>query len=138
MPIPSGYGDWWVTSVVVWRSTIDYLGHMTAAHYPAIYEEVSLSFVCDITGIDDPSYATAQCTIDYRHEVLHSLSPVVVHVGVTRLDETSFDLTMVLLDQEGTVCGVAKNHYVAWDRGGRGRRSLDELELRALRLHLVA
>ncbi|OUZ11162.1 hypothetical protein BHE97_04735 [Aeromicrobium sp. PE09-221] len=137
MPIPADHARWWSTTMPVWRTSVDVLGHMTAAHYAAIYEEVSMEFFSAITGQEDPSYVNAQTTIDYRREVLHRLSPIEIRVAITRMDDSSFEMTMVLLNREQSVCSMARNHYVAWDRFERGRRSLTASEYRALQEHLA-
>lgn len=137
LSIPSTYRDWWSVTMPVWRTSVDQFGHVTATHYAALFEEVAMEFVCSVLGQEDPSYVTAQQTIDYRAELLHRRTPITVHVAISRLDATSFDVRSVLVDTESTVSSTAKFHDVAWSREARGRRALDASDYVALSDHLA-
>ena len=123
---------WWSTEVQVWWRDFDELGHMTAAAYPAAYEEGVGRFVADRWGESSPAYVTASTTVDYLGEVRRANLPITIHVRADHVGRTSFVLDLELCDALGTRCSVAKTRYVAWDRHGRGPRALGEDERSAL------
>ena len=134
-PLPDGATDtsgWWSTDIHVWWRDFDELGHMTAAAYPAAYEEGVGRFVTDRWGEHSPAYVTAITTIEYRHEVRRANLPVTLHVHPAHVGRSSFVLDLVLSDATGTRCSVAQTRYVAWDRERRGPRPLEETERSAL------
>ena len=134
-PRPDGSTDttgWWSTQLQVWWRDFDELGHMTAAAYPAAYEEGVGRFVTDRWGEHSPAYVTASTAVDYHHEVRRAHLPITIHVRPARVGRSSFVLDLVLDDASGTRCSVAQTSYVAWDRDGRGPRPLDEAERSAL------
>ncbi|QYJ03526.1 thioesterase family protein [Nocardioides panacisoli] len=127
---------WWSTEIQVWWRDFDELGHMTAAAYPAAYEEAVGRFVSERWGETSPAYVTARTSIEYLSEVQRQHQPITVHVGVVRVGVTSFVLDLALSDTAGTRCAAAQTRYVAWDKNTRGPRPLDEAERSAL-LHTV-
>jgi acyl-CoA thioesterase FadM len=132
-PEPSMTTDgWWSTEIQVWWRDFDELGHMTAAAYPAAYEEGVGRFVTDRWGEHSPAYVTASTTIDYHHEVRRAHLPITLHVHAAHVGRTSFILDLVISDARGTRCSVARTRYVAWDRDARGARALGEQERSAL------
>lgn len=123
----------WSTEVQVWWRDFDELGHMTAAAYPAAYEEGVGRFVTDRWGESSPAYVTASTTIEYLKEVRRPSLPITIHVRVGRVGRTSFVLDLTLCDSAGSRCSVATTRYVAWDRDRRGPRPLSDDERSALR-----
>lgn len=124
--------DGWSTEVQVWWRDFDELGHMTAAAYPAAFEEGVGRFVTERWGESSPAYVTARTSIDYLKEVRRPDLPITIHVEVERVGRTSFVLDLVLCDNTGTRCSVAKTRYVGWDRDRRGPRLLSDQERSAL------
>jgi acyl-CoA thioesterase FadM len=122
----------------VWWRDFDELGHMTAAAYPAAYEEGVGRFVADRWGTSSPAYVTASTTIEYLSEVRRPSLPITIYVRVERVGRTSFVLDLVLCDASGTRCSVARTRYVAWDRDRRGPRPLGEDERSALLRPLIS
>jgi acyl-CoA thioesterase FadM len=133
---PDDYATQWPVEHPLPASSIDELGHVTAAFYPVLFEDSAFAFLKAITGESAPDYVVARMLVDYRREVLLERSPVTVYVAVDAVTESSFDLTMVLVDAEGTPCTRAQVHYVAWDRQKRRRRDLEESEFQPLRRQL--
>mgnify|MGYP003333388131 CR=1 FL=1 len=123
---------WWSTQVQVWWRDFDELGHMTAAAYPAAYEEGVGRFMTDRWGVASPAYVTARTTIEYLSEVRRPQQPITVHVHVAHVGASSFVLDLVLSDATGKQCSVAQTRYVAWDTVRRGPRRLAEAERAAL------
>lgn len=122
----------WSTEIHVWWRDFDELGHMTAAAYPAAYEEGVGRFVTEGWKEASPAYVTASTTIDYHHEVRRAHLPITLHVRTAHVGRTSFVLDLMICDATGTRCSVARTRYVAWDRDGRGARSMTEAERAAL------
>jgi acyl-CoA thioesterase FadM len=123
---------WWSTSVQVWWRDFDELGHMTAAAYPAAYEEGVGRFITDRWGVASPAYVTARTTIEYLSEVRRPHQPITIQVRAAHVGTTSFVLDLALCDTTGRRCSVAQTRYVAWDSEARGPRRLTETERAAL------
>lgn len=134
---PADYSLGWSTQVEIPESSIDELGHVTAAHYAELFEESGLRFTRHMWNIENPSYVTAQAHIHYRRELLLSYSPITVYVSPSDFSQSTFDLTMVIVGPGHEPCAVAQNHYVAWDRNGRHRRDLDNAELQAVQTAML-
>jgi acyl-CoA thioester hydrolase len=127
-------GGWWATDVQVWWRDFDELGHMTAAAYPAAYEEGVGRFLAQRWRQPTPDYVVARSTVEYLHEVRRQRQPVTIQVSVEHVGRTSFVVNLVLSDSAGVRCSVAQTHYVAWDPYRRGSRPLTEDERTALTL----
>jgi acyl-CoA thioesterase FadM len=130
LPLPGGAAtpEWWSTRIEVWWRDFDELGHMTAAAYPAAFEEGVGRFVTDRWGSHAPAYVTARTTIDYLHEVRRHRLPITVAVRPDTVGRTSFVLSLVLSDDDGTRCALGQTRYVAWDRELRAPRPLTDDE----------
>jgi len=126
--------DWWSTEIQLWWRDFDELGHLTAAAYPAAYEEAVGRFVTQMWEVPSPAYVTARTNIHYLNEVRPSSRPITIHVRAERAGATSFVLNMVLSDASGRRCSVAQTRYVAWDPQRRGPRPLSADERSALGL----
>ncbi len=122
----------WSPEVQVWWRDFDELGHMTAAAYPAAFEEGVGRFITERWGEHSPAYVTAGTTLDYVREVRRADLPITIGVGVQRVGRASFTLDLVLSDASGTRCCVATTRYVAWDRERRGPRPLAQTERQSL------
>lgn len=134
-PLPSpttSTTGWWSTQIQVWWRDFDELGHMTAAAYPAAYEEGVGRFMTDRWGDPSPAYVTARTTVEYLSEVRRPQQPITIHVDAAHVGASSFVLNLVLADATGEKCSIAQTRYVAWDMEGRGPRRLTEAERAAL------
>lgn len=127
-----GYANGWDKQFDLPTSSIDELGHVTAGFYPQVFEDAAYSFLTSVAQREWPDYVVARMLITYRREVVLQRSPVTVYVAVDSVGHSSFDLTMVLVDIDGTACTQAEVHYVAWDRRTRRRRDLAQHESEAL------
>jgi acyl-CoA thioesterase FadM len=127
--------EWWSTRIQVWWRDFDELGHMTAAAYPAAFEEGVGRFVTERWNTFSPAYVTAKSTIEYLHEVRRHRLPVTLSVLPARVGRTSFVLNLVLRDDKGICCAVGQTRYVAWDREQRGPRPLTDDERGSLLEH---
>jgi acyl-CoA thioesterase FadM len=122
----------WSTELQPWWRDFDELGHMTAAAYPAAYEEGVGRFVTDRWGPSSAAYVTASTSIEYLREVRRASLPITIQVRPAHVGRTSFVLDLVLLDAAGRRCSTARSRYVAWDRERRGPRPLGEDQRSAL------
>ncbi|OUZ11165.1 hypothetical protein BHE97_04750 [Aeromicrobium sp. PE09-221] len=129
---PERYESWWSTSYEVPPSSIDAYGHMTAVHYPTVFEQAATLLLIDIIGPDLPDYVMAALDVSYRHEVLLESSPLRLYLRPTIIGTTTCTLEIVLTDSKGTPCAVAHIRYVAWDRTARTKAPLSESDRAAL------
>lgn len=53
--VPPDFESWWSRSISPWWRDIDYLGHVTAASYASIYEQVFGDFMVDAWQDAEPS-----------------------------------------------------------------------------------
>jgi acyl-CoA thioesterase FadM len=113
---------WWHTVIEPWWRDFDELGHMTAAAYPAAFEEAFGRYLIERWRRTDPSYVVARTVIDYHHEVTRRELPVTIHVQPVRVGRSSASVHLVLEDASGRVCTLAQTRYVAWDMEKRCAR----------------
>ncbi|KAA1427801.1 acyl-CoA thioesterase [Nocardioides antri] len=119
---------WWSTEIQVWWRDFDELGHMTAAAYPAAFEEGVGRFVTERWERPSPAYVTARTSIEYLSEVRRARLPITLHVRPAHIGVTSFVVDLVLSDAGGTRCSAAQTRYVAWDTDRRSSRHLTDDE----------
>ncbi|WP_375001444.1 acyl-CoA thioesterase [Aeromicrobium sp. CTD01-1L150] len=133
---PDNFELWWSTTYAVPPSSIDEYGHMTAVHYPVVFERAASEFLIHALGTRLPDYVTAELSVVYRHEVLLSRSPTRVYVRPTLLGTTTFRLCVILADATGTPCAQADIRYVAWDHESRTKQAMRPEERASLQRHL--
>lgn len=107
---------------------VDYLGHMTAASYPAVYEEAMFRFVRERWPGPDPCYVDASMCVRYLHEVRMASSPMTVALCVVEVGRSSFRVQSTMSDAAGRLCSTAEARYVAWDINARKSRPLTDAE----------
>jgi acyl-CoA thioesterase FadM len=129
---------WWSAEIQLWWRDFDELGHMTAASYPAAYEEAVGRFLVERWQHPAPDYVVARITVEYLKEVRRTAAPITIHVKVEHVGRSSFVVNMILSNAAGLRCSVAQTHYVAWDRGRRGPRAMTANERAALKPPPVA
>ncbi|MEU1517542.1 acyl-CoA thioesterase [Streptomyces sp. NPDC005811] len=122
--VPQGFKDWWSTTVEPWWRDFDYLGHVTAASYAAIYEQAFAEFVAERWHTSEPSYVVARLDITYLREIRPRNTPLRIHVSIGHTGRTSLTAAMVLCDVEGLPRSIARARYCAWDREQRTTRPL--------------
>jgi acyl-CoA thioester hydrolase len=122
----------WATELELRLTDIDYLGHLTAAAYPMLYEEARMLFLGKLWATEKPTYAIVKQTLGYEHEVLLRDGPVTIAIAVTRIGTSSFDLSEVLMNRAGNVCARSAATLVAWDTENRRSRALRVQEREAL------
>jgi len=123
---------WWRTALEPWWRDFDELGHMTAAAYPAAFEEAVGRFIVERWNRADPAYVVAHTTIDYLHEVRHDGLPLLLSLRPSHVGSSSFVLELALTDSSERLCATASTRYVAWDGNARGPRPLTGDERAAL------
>jgi|tagenome__1003787_1003787.scaffolds.fasta_scaffold20990094_9 acyl-CoA thioesterase FadM len=128
----------WSLKCDVPATSIDELDHVTAAFYPRVFEDAAFEFIKSLLRRESADYVVGQMHLLYRREVLLTNAPVTVYVALDDVTDSSWDLSMVLVDLDGATCTVAANHYVAWDRERRCRRLLTTDEASALGDYLGA
>lgn len=131
-PLPD-FSSWWSHTVQPWWRDIDYLGHVTAASYAAIYEEVFGTFIVEVWQNPEPSYVVSKMSISYLREIRLAHTPLNVHVHIDEYGASDISATMVITDKESVPRSLARNHYVSWDREQRRRRPMTANEAAGLR-----
>lgn len=124
---------WWRTTLEPWWRDFDELGHMTAASYPAAFEEAYGRFMIEHWQRTDPSYVVARIAIDYLHEVRRDTLPVTIYVQPVRVGRSAVEVNLVLRDSMDLVCTTAQTRYVAWDKSRRCSRPFTDEERASLR-----
>lgn len=133
---PVDFVTWWSMGYDVPDHSIDEFEHMTATHYPEVFELASESFVHHLMG-HALDYVVAELTVIYRHEIVADQSPVRVYAAMSSVGVSSFSMRSVIVDAGGNACAQADIRYVAWDRESRGKRSLTERERAAFEPVLI-
>lgn len=111
---------------------IDYLGHMTASSFPAVYEEAVFRFIRAAWADPSPCYVDASVDVRYHHEVRLTSSPLNVGLTVVGVGRSSFRIRSVMKDRAGRICSSVETRYVAWDLAARTPRPLTDRERAAL------
>ena len=130
--VPPGFESWWSRDIRPWWRDIDYLGHVTAASYASIYEEVFGGFMVEVWQEPEPSYVVADLSISYLREIRMADVPLTVHAHVDEYGESTISATMLIVGSDAVPRSIARARYVSWDREGRRRRPMTPRQLDGL------
>jgi acyl-CoA thioester hydrolase len=117
---------------------MDMLGHLNQSVYHELLEEGRAALIWDLlrrVGHDRAhgAYVLAHVDLDYHAEVRKDHEEVEVLVRVGDVGTSSFRLRHEIRLPDGTLAASGETVMVAWDPRTRGKRSLTEAELAALR-----
>jgi acyl-CoA thioesterase FadM len=130
--VPPDYESWWSRPISPWWRDIDYLGHVTAASYASIYEEVFGDFMVEAWQDPEPWYVVADLSISYLREIRMADVPLTVYVKVDEHGGSTIAATMVIAGTDSEPRSVARTRYVAWDREQRRKRPMTTTQLDGL------
>ena len=128
-------------------SDVDVYGHVNNVKYLEYYQEARIAFVLSLDPpIFDPRQGSttrqvvARIDVDYKRPILFRPEPYVVETRVTRVGESSYDLSCRIADVEGgeTVYSKAEVKLVAFDLTTQRPRPLDDAQRAALQAVLEA
>jgi acyl-CoA thioester hydrolase len=111
---------------------LDYLGHVTAAEYLAMFEEGRAAWLSVKFDTPYPTYVVARQEIDFDRELRLHEGPVTLAIELVRVGRRSLDIAEWLKGRVGTVHARSRATLVMWDMGKRGSRDLTEEERAAL------
>jgi acyl-CoA thioester hydrolase len=120
-------------------SDVDVYGHVNNVKYFEYYQEARLAFLASLgRDLAEPAegLVVARLDVDYRRPILFRAEPYVVETWVSRVGTSSFGLSSVIGDDDGTVYSRAEATMVAFDRTTQSSRPLVEVE--RVRLEAVA
>ncbi|MCC3313717.1 acyl-CoA thioesterase [Nocardia africana] len=127
----------WYTSIELRRADFDYLGHVSAAAYLALFEEARVRWLAGGAGHTEPSYVVAVQNIEYLREVRLADSPIRVSIRVEDLSTRRFAITEEMHAVDGELHARSRATLVGWDRAERRSRVLSEDELVLIRAAFV-
>ena len=111
-------------------SDVDVFGHVNNVKYFEYYQEARITFLTSLGRSEDPgrfAVVVAKVDVDYKRPILFRTEPYVVESWVTRVGNSSFDVTAEIRDGE-TVLSRSKAVLVSFDLQTQQARSLDDLE----------
>lgn len=130
--VPPDFTSWWSRDIQPWWRDIDPLGHVTAASYASIYEEVFGWFMVEAWQEPEPSYVVADLSIAYLREIRMTDTPLTVHARIHEYGVSTISATMVIVGDDAVPRSIAQARYVSWDREGRRRRPMTPGQLEGL------
>lgn len=111
---------------------LDYLGHVTAAEYLAMFEEGRAAWLSHKFDTPHPTYVVARQEIDFDRELRMHEGPVTLNIQLLRVGTKSLDIAETLESRDGTVHARSRARLVMWNPEARGSRELTEPERAAL------
>jgi acyl-CoA thioester hydrolase len=111
---------------------LDYLGHVTAAEYLAMFEEGRAAWLSVKFDTSMPTYVVARQEIDFKRELRLHEGPVTLTIELLRIGHRSLDIEESLESASGTVHALSRATLVMWDMDTRGSRDFTASERTAL------
>lgn len=111
---------------------LDYLGHVTAAEYLAIFEEARAAWLSQCFNTSFPTYVVARQEIDFERELRMHEGPIMVSIELARIGARSLQVEETLESRGGTVHARSRATLVMWNPEERRSRELTEAERTAL------
>ena len=118
----------WSTVMHLQYRDLDYLGHVTASAYLALFEEARTEWMSPASEGGVPTYVVARQLIDYRRELLIVDGPVTLTIAVERIGKRSVDLQEALMTSSGELRTVSAATLVMWNRDRRRSRPISSAE----------
>jgi acyl-CoA thioester hydrolase len=111
---------------------LDYLGHVTAAEYLAMFEEGRAAWLSHKFETPYPTYVVARQEIDFDRELRMHEGPVVLSIQLVGMGAKSLHISETLESRAGTVHARSRATLVMWDPDTRRSREFTEAERAAL------
>jgi acyl-CoA thioester hydrolase len=122
----------WQRQISLRFRDLDYLGHVTAAEYLAIFEEGRAAWLSERFQIPLPIYVVARQEIDFDREVRLEDGPITVSIYLVRVGISSVQISETLCSRVGAVHARSRATLVMWDVDARSSRELTAAERAAL------
>jgi acyl-CoA thioester hydrolase len=107
----------------------DTLGHVTHAAYPVFLDEARDAVLTATVGpFSEFAWVIAHVSLDYKREIVQGTREVVVRSRIAEVGRTSLTFEQEVLGPDGDVAAACRSVLVAWDRGTRAARPIDERE----------
>jgi acyl-CoA thioester hydrolase len=107
----------------------DALGHITHAAYPVYLDEARDDFLTATVGsFDEFAWVIAHISIDYKHEIRHPATEVVVRTRVADVGRTSLTFEHEVVAPDGGLAATSRAVLVAWDGEARAARPISDGE----------
>lgn len=108
-------------------SDFDALGHITAAAYPVYFDQARDACLSAAVGpfTEWPS-VLVHVSIDYRREITHPATEVVVRSRITGVGRTSVTFEQEVVAPDGAVAATSRSVLVAWDAAARAARAITD------------
>jgi|SRR5579884_17326 len=107
---------------------LDYLGHVTAAQYLAMFEEARAAWLSVRFDTPYPTYVVARQEIDFDRELRMHDGPVTVTIELVRIGARSLDISERLESRDATLHARSRATLVLWNARTRRSRDLTEPE----------
>jgi acyl-CoA thioester hydrolase len=124
----------WQREISLRFRDLDYLGHVTAAEYLAIFEEGRAAWLSARFQIPLPIYVVARQEIDFDREVRLEDGPITVSIYLLRVGTRSLQIAETMCSRVGAVHARSRARLVMWDVDTRSSRELTAAERAALEL----
>ncbi len=111
---------------------LDYLGHVTAAEYLAMFEEGRAAWLSDCFQTPFPTYVVARQEIDFDRELRMNQGPVSLSIELVRVGTKSLAVSEMLQSRDGNVHARSSATLVMWNPQDRCSRELTAAERAAL------
>jgi len=108
-------------------SDFDALGHITAAAYPLFFDEGRDACLTAAVGSfgDWPS-VLVHVSIDYRREIRHPATEVLVRSRIVEVGRTSITFEQEVVAPDGETAATSRSVLVAWDAEARAARAISD------------
>jgi acyl-CoA thioester hydrolase len=120
---------------VRWRD-IDRLGHLNQAVYHEFLEEARAGLMTELVqrfgGDRRGAWVVARVELDYRAEVRKDHGEVETIARIGHVGTTSVRIDHDIVRPDGAIAATGSTVLVAWDREGRGKRTVSDAERAAL------
>lgn len=111
---------------------LDYLGHVTAAEYLAMFEEGRAAWLSESFQTPFPTYVVARQEIDFERELRMHQGPVSLSIELVRVGSKSLEVSEILESRDGTVHARSRARLVMWNARERCSRELTAAERASL------
>jgi len=108
-------------------SDFDALGHITAAAYPIFLDQARDACLSDAVGpFSEWPSVLVHLSIDYRREIQHPATEVVVRSQITEVGRTSITFEQEVVAPDGETAATSRSVLVAWDAEARAARAIGD------------
>lgn len=111
---------------------LDYLGHVTASEYLAMFEEGRAAWLSKRFDTPYPTYVVARQEIDFEREIRLPDGPLTLNIELVRLGTKSLQVSETIESRDGRIHARSRAALVMWNPEARTSRELTDSERASL------